>query len=172
MKPDGTTDTSRAQGAAEVPADLDLGIVLDRVAELIVVQDDQMRVIWANRAAGASVGTEPEALLGRQCYDIWQGRDEPCVGCPVLQSINTGDPAQAEVKSTDNRHWFIKGYPLRDAGGAISGAIEITMDIRRPRRRSGRAARDTATYFSIRATPYSCTILTDISSMSTRRPLT
>jgi PAS domain S-box-containing protein len=129
MKPDGVTDTNRPQGAAQVPADLDLGVVLDRIAEHIVIQDDQMRVIWANQAAGTSVGTEPEALLGRRCYEVWQERDEPCVGCPVLKSINSGETAQAEVRGADGRHWFIKGYPLRDPDGAISGAIEITMDI-------------------------------------------
>ncbi len=111
------------------PAELELGPLLDKISEHIVLQDDQMRVIWANQAAGASVGAEPEDLVGRRCYEIWQGRNEPCAGCPVRTATATGESAQAEVRSPDGRHWFITGYPLKDEDGKISGAVEITMDV-------------------------------------------
>jgi PAS domain S-box-containing protein len=129
MEPKGDTDTSAVNEPKQAPADLDLGVVLDQVAEHIVIQDDQMRVIWANHAAGTSVDTEPENLAGRRCYEIWQGRDEPCVGCPVRHSMNTGNTEEAEIRTSDGRYWFIKGYPLKGADGVITGAIEITMDI-------------------------------------------
>lgn len=129
MNSTGETESNVNTKSAETLTSLDLGVILDRISEHIVIQDDQMRVIWANQAAGASVGVEPEALAGRLCYEIWQGRDEPCVGCPIGQSVETGETAQAEVRSADGRHWFIKGYPLKDDNGVITGAIEITMDI-------------------------------------------
>jgi PAS domain S-box-containing protein len=111
------------------PDQMELGLFLDKISEHIVLQDAEMRVIWANQAAGASVGVEPERLIGRHCYEIWQGRDEPCVGCPVQTAMATGQPGEAEVRSADGRHWFIKGYPLTGEDGKINGAVEITMEV-------------------------------------------
>lgn len=111
------------------PADIELGLFLDKISEHIVLQDAEMRVIWANQAAGSSVGAAPEELIGRRCYEIWQGRDEPCIGCPVQTAMSTGEPGQAEVRSPDGRYWFIKGYPLTNEEGRINGAVEITMDV-------------------------------------------
>jgi PAS domain S-box-containing protein len=103
--------------------------VLDAIAELIVLQDAEMRVVWANQAAGASVGVPVKELIGRHCYEIWHGREKPCEACPVRNTLDTGEPQEREMKSTDGREWFIKGYPVRDSEGQITGAIEITMDI-------------------------------------------
>ena len=64
------------------PADIELGLILDRISEHIVLQDDQMRVIWANNAAAMSVGQEPGNLIGRHCYEIWHQCSEPCANCP------------------------------------------------------------------------------------------
>jgi PAS domain S-box-containing protein len=122
-------ETGVVEQAAQTSANLEPGLLLDKISEHIVLQDAEMRVIWANRAAGASVGVDPENLVGRHCYEIWQGRNEPCVGCPIKGALVTGESTQAEVRSPDGRHWFIKGYPLKDDHGKISGAVEITMDV-------------------------------------------
>jgi PAS domain S-box-containing protein len=122
-------ETRVLEKAKQGPADMELGQLLDKISEHIIMQDTDMRVIWANQAAGASVGADPETLIGRHCYEIWQGRNEPCVGCPVRGAMATAKPAQAEVRSPDGRHWFIKGYPLTNEEGTVTGAVEITMDV-------------------------------------------
>ncbi len=122
-------ETGVVKKTKQGPADVELGPLLDKIAEHIILQDTEMRVIWANHAAGASVGAEPEDLVGRHCYEIWQGRNQPCAGCPVRNALATGEPAQAEVRSPDGKHWFVKGYPLKDRDGKTSGAVEITMDV-------------------------------------------
>jgi PAS domain S-box-containing protein len=121
--------TDMIDKVAQAPADIELAIVLDRISEHIVIQDEEMRIIWANHAAGVSVGAAQEDLVGRRCYEVWQGRQDPCPGCPVRDSVATGVPAQAEISTPDGRHWFIKGYPLKDGAGGITGAVEITMDV-------------------------------------------
>ncbi len=103
--------------------------ILDVVAEHIVVQDLEMRVVWANKAAGDSVGASSGDLVGRHCYEIWHGRGAACEVCPVRTALATGKPDECEVKSPDGREWFIKGYPLKNDKGETTGCVEITLDV-------------------------------------------
>ena len=103
--------------------------ILNSMLEHVVYQDKKMRILWANKAAGESVNIDPEELVGRHCYEVWQKRNQPCVNCPVLQAIKTGHPHRAEMTTSDGRVWFISGHPVRDNDGHIMGAVEITLEI-------------------------------------------
>ncbi|MEJ2066794.1 MAG: PAS domain S-box protein, partial [Deltaproteobacteria bacterium] len=88
-----------------------------------------MRVLWTNRAAGDSVGADPQQLVGRHCYEVWQQGSKPCVGCPVAMARKSGRPQEAEMTSPDGRVWFVRGYPVRDKKGKVIGAVEVTLEI-------------------------------------------
>ncbi|MDZ7759871.1 MAG: PAS domain-containing protein [Desulfovermiculus sp.] len=75
--------------------------LFDAVTDLMAVLDLELRIQWANRAAGESVGEDPENMLGRYCYQVWLGRDTPCEQCPVQVTIRTGRQHKGEVKSPD-----------------------------------------------------------------------
>ena len=104
-------------------------LVLSSLSELVTHQDKDLRVIWANRAAAESVDSLPEQLVGLHCYEIWHGRSEPCVGCPVIKAIETGQLQEAEITTPDGRVWFIRGCPVREASSDISGAVEVMLEI-------------------------------------------
>jgi PAS domain S-box-containing protein len=112
---------------------LDRGLVLDVMSELVAFQDLQMRILWANMAAGRSVGSVPDELVGRTCYEVWHQRSEPCENCPVVKSRETGTPQKGEVVSPDGRVWQIQGYPLKNADGEILAIAEVTLEITKNR---------------------------------------
>ncbi|GAH50665.1 unnamed protein product, partial [marine sediment metagenome] len=103
--------------------------ILDSMSEIVVFQDMEHRLIWANKAAGESVNLTHEQLAGRYCYEVWHQRNEPCVGCPITKAIETDHPHQAEMTTPDGRVWFVGGYPVRDANGDIMGIVESALDI-------------------------------------------
>lgn len=121
-------------------------LVLNSIQELIAYQDLENRVLWANLAAGKSVGQSPEELKGRFCYEIWHGRDSPCEKCPVVKARETGQPQEAEIISPDGRIWHIRGYPVLNMEGQVSGVVEITSEITQQKQmeREMRLARDLA----------------------------
>ena len=98
-------------------------IILNSLSELVTYQDRELRIKWANRAAGESVASSPEQLVGRHCYEVWQGRSEPCVGCPVVKALETSQPQQGEMTTPDGRVWLTRGYPVRDKHGDVVGAV-------------------------------------------------
>jgi len=104
-------------------------LILDALWERVVYLDREHRVMWANRAAGESVGQAPGQLAGHHCYEIWYGSDKPHVGCPVEKALKTRKPQEAEFAVPDGRVWFIRAYPVQDPKGDVLGAVEVTLDI-------------------------------------------
>ena len=103
--------------------------ILNSMSELMVCQDANHRILWANKAAAESVALSIKQLVGRRCYEVWYQRNKPCVGCPVAKARATGKPQEMEKTTPDGRGWLIRGYPLRDANGHLFGVVEVTLDI-------------------------------------------
>ena len=103
--------------------------ILDTMLEHVVYRDTKMRVLWANRAAGESVGLAPQRLVGRHCYEIWHQRSKPCVVCPVKEALKAGQREEVEITTPDERIWWIQAYPVRDANGDILGIANVTLEI-------------------------------------------
>ncbi|MFP4545966.1 MAG: PAS domain S-box protein [Methanomassiliicoccales archaeon] len=101
--------------------------VLESTSELIVYQNLEHEVIWANRAAGESVGRDPKELEGRKCYQIWQGREEPCEECPVEKALESGGVRKGRIRSPDGREWLVVGNPVWGEDGSIEGSVEVTL---------------------------------------------
>ena len=103
--------------------------LFNAVTDLMAVLDLELRIQWANRAAGESVGEDPESLLGMYCYQAWHGREIPCEKCPVQATIQTGVHHKSEVEFPDGKVFLIKSYPLRTPEGELKGVTEVTLDI-------------------------------------------
>ena len=103
--------------------------ILESILEHIVYQSVDNTIIWANKAAADSVNLTPEQLIGRKCYQVWNTREEPCDGCPVIISLKTNKPAINEMTTPDGRIWYVAGYPVRDKDNNIIGVVESTLDI-------------------------------------------
>jgi two-component system, cell cycle sensor histidine kinase and response regulator CckA len=116
--------------------------VMENIQELIALQDKEFTVLWANKAAGDSVGLDPADLVGRHCYEIWHERTKPCVVCPVFEAVRTGVQQEHDVRTPDGRSFYIKGYPVTDDGGKITGAVEITLEITARKRAEEALARE------------------------------
>ncbi|MBW1939018.1 MAG: PAS domain S-box protein [Deltaproteobacteria bacterium] len=103
--------------------------ILDSILEVVLYQDLEHRMLWGNRMACGSVYLTPEEFVGRHCYEAWQQRSEPCPGCPVVKTRETGQTQEAEITTPDGRVWFVRGYPVRDANGDIAGVVEVKLEI-------------------------------------------
>ena len=103
--------------------------ILDSLTELVVYEDPDLVILWANRAACESVGMTREQLIGRHCYEFWGDGKSPCPDCPVLKAIATGWTHEHERWSADGRAWLVHGSPARNEQGDIVGAVDIALDI-------------------------------------------
>ena len=104
-------------------------LILSSLSELISYQDKSLKIVWANEAAGDSAGLSPEELVGCYCYEVWHGRQEPCSDCPVVKSIESGQPHEGEITTPDGKTWYMRSRPVLNEQGDIIGAVEVTTDI-------------------------------------------
>jgi len=119
--------------------------VLDSLSELVVHQDLKHRILWANKKAADSVNMKVEQLMGRYCHELWAESVNPCVACPIEETIKTGQPQQGEMTTPDGRVWSISGYPIRDANGNTTSIVEVVTNITE-RKKVEKALRESEKY--------------------------
>lgn len=122
------TDRRRAEEALR-ENERQKNLVLNATREMFAYHDTDLRIQWANRASGASVGVPADELVGRHCYEVWHGRTSPCEDCPVLKAKATGEAQEAEVSTPDGRLWHLRGYPVFGGDGQVVALVEFGQDI-------------------------------------------
>lgn len=74
----------------------ELSAVFEGASDAIVLVDDEHRVVRANAAAGALLGTDPSGIIGLECAEALAchegGMDACRDGCPFAHVIATGEP--------------------------------------------------------------------------------
>ncbi|MCX8095424.1 MAG: PAS domain S-box protein [Caldisericia bacterium] len=110
-----------------------LNKVVNNIKELITVQDNDLNILFANKAAGDSVNKKPDELIGEKCFKIWHQRNTPCENCPVKIAFITKKFEEGEITTPDGRIWHIKGIPVLNENGEVQYVVESTIEITKER---------------------------------------
>ena len=108
-----------------------LKTILNSLPDVVMEVNRDMTVLWANAAA---LEFNPGGV-GQTCYQGFLGRDAPCEGCPCLKALSSGKIEQAIIHHASfgscdcDSYWEDTGIPLLDAGGGVTGAIEVARDV-------------------------------------------
>lgn len=109
--------------------------VLENAPAIIAFHDRAHNILWANKAYREAAGLDLDQIVGMKCWVAW-GLEEPCRGCPVTTSLETGKAAEAELTPENQPHWpktqgnwLVKAVPFRDERGELIGAIETAFEI-------------------------------------------
>jgi PAS domain S-box-containing protein len=109
--------------------------ILDASIDRIHSVDKDLKILWANKTAAKELGTAPEELIGRTCYEFYVGRDTPCEGCPTLKANETGKIERAilchdRLRGMEGQIWLdCFSVPLKNESGEIESFIQVNRDI-------------------------------------------
>ena len=114
--------------------------ILETVDEGIIVIDRDFRIISANKSYCAQAGMSQDEVIGKKCHEVSHGSPRPCFedghedhACSVRPTFETGEPHK-EVhvhRNSKGEPLYVetKSFPLRDASGKVTAAIEIINNI-------------------------------------------
>jgi PAS domain S-box-containing protein len=132
-------DVTRRKEAEEVLREREgyLRCLLSNLQEDILVIDPGYRVTDVNHALLAISGVTRQEAIGRHCYQVSHGYNEPChkLGkeCMLYEVFEAGEPRTCRhefVHADGSKHWIdILLSPLSDETGAITHVIEAIRDI-------------------------------------------
>lgn len=109
--------------------------VLDASIDRIRYVDKDMRIIWGNKTTAMVHGLSPEDLVGKFCYKVFVGRDNPCEGCPTVRARETGKIERALIRQTrvkgmeGETFWDTYCVPLMNKKSEIEGYIQVARNI-------------------------------------------
>jgi len=116
----------------------DLADLLDNLHDGLYFVDRERRITYWNAAAKRITGFSADEVVGRYCFDnllahISASGCSLCQGhCPLAATMDDGQPKQADVflrhKAGHRVPVWVRASPLRDAQGAIIGAVELFTD--------------------------------------------
>ncbi|HTI97495.1 MAG TPA: response regulator [Dongiaceae bacterium] len=102
----------------------------DAIPDVVTVLDSDLRILRANAAAGQQLGLAPDALIGRRCYEMFRKQAQPCANCPALKSLQTGQPASAELPCDSKGGVFaVSTSPVTDAQGQVTHLVYVARDL-------------------------------------------
>ncbi len=103
--------------------------IFNTIDDVIAIHDPDMRIIKVNKAAEKILQMTEADLIGKYCYEVFCGLDEPCQGCPGLVAQSSHLPQQAVICHDNLGKTFnVNSFPLLD-DGRIAGYICIAKDI-------------------------------------------
>ncbi len=109
-------------------------VFLESIPDPLVVLDTDLKVVWSNAAMNKLCNINADQLAGRHCFEKMHGLKKPCSVCPVVKTINTGQPCTVDDLSSLGKRWMMRAYPLLDDKGNITRVVEIATDITESKR--------------------------------------
>ncbi len=111
-------------------ADTKEEIVLQSISEMVLYQDTQLQILWANQTACRHIGASSVgALVGRLCRDVLGHTPEQCETCPIRRALQTGRAEEEELRQPNGDVWRVRANPVRDEGGAVTGVVTVSSDV-------------------------------------------
>lgn len=120
--------------------------LFENVPCLITVQDRNLQLINYNREFYEKYNPSP----GDYCYQAYKRKGGQCENCPVEKTFEDGrshfSEQQGVGRDGNMEYWIARTSPIRDSGGNVVAAMEISLNITDRKRLEQRAERSERQY--------------------------
>lgn len=105
-------------------------LTFDAVPDMVLLLDEQCRILRANRAVAKFANAEFPQLIGRRCYEVLSCAKESPQGCPHERILQTGQEERGEiVDPRSSRVFEATVSPLLERAGIMRGCVCVMRDI-------------------------------------------
>jgi two-component system cell cycle sensor histidine kinase/response regulator CckA len=108
----------------------------DALVDLVVVVDDALKVVHANRAAEILLNRPKNQILGKKYYEVLYGQDHPAPDCPLIVAQKTLKAESLELSQSRLGGSFLcSASPIAGRNGKLNGWLLVLRDISAWKRR-------------------------------------
>jgi len=106
------------------------GTTFDSITDLVTICDKDFKLVRMNKAFADTFNKKPEELIGKPCYEVVHGTNEPVANCPQQKTIKTKKPATAEFFEPHlGIHLEVSTSPIFNEEGEVMAVVHIARDI-------------------------------------------
>ncbi len=110
-----------------------LQAIFDGITDGLIIVDTDFTVKAINKAEAAFLGSTPQELVGKPCYEVYCRGDAACETCPAHETFATGKPvliSKIEHQSGYHRKGVdVYTFPVKDEKGVTVQAIQYIKDV-------------------------------------------
>jgi PAS domain S-box-containing protein len=108
----------------------DWKMTFDTVPDLIAIIDANYRITSMNRAMAERLGISKQEAIGRHCYDLLCGFQEPPSYCPRQRMLDSGK-TESEILFDKNLNgdFIVTAAPILAEDGTVVSSVHVMHDI-------------------------------------------
>ncbi len=111
--------------------------IFDSLSDLVAVIDKYHRIIKVNKAMADTLGVSPEELIGKNCFSIMHGTENPPELCPHTKLLKDGMCHKVEFPiKLLNGDYSVSVNPILDSNGELTGSVHVVHNITENRKLS------------------------------------
>jgi PAS domain S-box-containing protein len=104
--------------------------ILDGIGDLLFVMDRKRVITRVNKSTCNTLRKKPEELIGKHCYEVVHGTNEPWPNCPAGETFETKQTLTAEINDPNiGLPLLITTSPILDEKGELIQCVHIAKDI-------------------------------------------
>jgi len=102
----------------------------DSIADLVSIHDMDFRIVRVNKAWADLLKARPEELIGKTCYQVIHGTNEPVPGCPHMKTLATKKQAIADFFEPHlGLHLDVSTSPIFNGKGELMASVHVARDV-------------------------------------------
>jgi PAS domain S-box-containing protein len=111
--------------------------ILNSIQDGVSILDNELNIRFVNTYMEQWYANQKD-IIGKKCYDVYHGLNEPCMNCPSQRAISEKTPVRGVVPYTisgDKKGWQeLLAVPIFDQHDEVLGVFEYVRDITFQRR--------------------------------------
>jgi len=102
----------------------------DAITDLVSIHDKDFRLVRVNKAFADVLKMKPKELIGKPCYEIVHGTDEPVPSCPHKKTLATKEPATKEFFEPHLGIYLeVATSPMFNGEGEVVASVHVDRDV-------------------------------------------
>jgi PAS domain S-box-containing protein len=104
--------------------------IFESMSDMVYFTDKDLTIRRINQAVMQRTGKTEEEIIGKKCYEIFHGEQEPVDTCPHAKLMETKAPHVGEIEDPHLGGTFVvSNSPIFDSADNFVGTVHISRDI-------------------------------------------